>query len=152
MADPCRQIIKDRVVAILQGIATIPGLTVEAERIDGLTGDDLPKLVVYDAGDETDNAFTGEDGWILALDIEGRAQGDTDALAASAIAQLQARAQQAIFADYTLGIAPGVRNLEEDPEAPLQRLLVQAEVPTAGFTRRLRVSFATAEGDPFTFV
>ncbi|MBI4184916.1 MAG: hypothetical protein HY521_13075 [Proteobacteria bacterium] len=149
MTVPCRERVVLALQAALEGNAGIPGLAVERDRDTPVTDGDLPRLVIYEGAESGAADFTGEDGYALAINIEGYAGGGDAAAAASAAATLRAEADRAVLADVTLGgTARGV-SLAEEP-APV-RLGLEAVRPAKGFVRSFTVEYATAEGDPFTF-
>src|SRR5262245_57178299 len=109
MADPCRDVVLALIEAKLKAISQIANLTVERGRADPLDSDELPFLAIYDGGDNPQNDFTGERGYALRVDIEGRCAGDSDKEAEQAAGLLRAYVQQALLTDVTLGQHPGPR-------------------------------------------
>lgn len=144
------QAIVDRIAAV--AVPTIDGLTVDRDRSTAVDTDEIPIAVVFDNGDIPNGDWTGERGYSLLVNVEGAATGETDKEASDKANELEARVQQAVLADQSLGLgSPGPRLIEENPEPPPARLLVTGAQPTAGFNRGFVVEFATQEADPFTF-
>ncbi len=149
MTTPCREQIAVAVKAVLAGITGVTGLAVERDRVSALEADDLPRLILYEAEEAGESAFTGEDGYLLSVDIEGFAGGAAEDAAASALATLRAKVDQAMLADQTLGGLIRTMSLGEEPED--SRLELASSAPAKWFTRSFVLEYATAEGDPFTF-
>lgn len=149
MAETCREQIVAAVVTRLSAIAGVANLTVERDR-DLPSEDDTLPLVVVTEGDEAPvPLFLGEDAFDLQVIVEGAATAETVALASSAVATLRAKVEQALMADFTLGgLARDLRPADEDTP---QRLDFASEAPTKGFSRAYVITYATREGDPFTF-
>lgn len=142
MATPCREQVVAALAARLAGIAGIAGLVVERDRTVPLAGPELPRLVVYEGDEKLWPGFTGEDAFDLQVDVEGYA-------ASAGLAALRASADAAIFADRTLGGL--ARDVELASEAAPQRLEMDQAAPAKGFVRSYQITYATREGDPYTF-
>lgn len=149
MPDPCRERIVAAIEAALGGIAGIAGLAIERDRSDDIAAADMPRLVVFEGGEEDATAFSGEQAFDLQIDVEGYVDGATMAAANAAAATLRAKMDAAMFADVTLGGL--TRDLRLAEEAPPSRLDFISARPAKGVSRAYVVTYATVEGDPFTF-
>ena len=150
MADTCRERIVAAVAAQLAAIDGVTGLTVERDGVDAIEDAALPLLMVYDRDETPVDMYLGEDAFELQVEIEGVAEGDTAAAAAAALGTLRGRVEAALLADITLGGL--ARDLRPDAEpAPEPLSFDQASRPTKGFARTYVITYATREGDPFTF-
>lgn len=150
MAGSCRERIVQAIETALGGIAGIAGLTVERDRADPVEEADLDRLVIYEGGEgQSEEGFLGEDLFDLTVDIEGYAGGDTVSAAAAAAAGLRGEVDQALRANPPLGgLARDLRLAEEPPPLRLENVSAR---PAKGFVRSFVVTYATVEGDPFTF-
>lgn len=152
MADTVRELVVQAALARLQAIPGIAGLTVarEPSARDALVQDDLPLVLLFEAGESDVTEFSGEQAYSLGLIVMGAVTAATDAAAATALNELRGRVDQAILADVTLGGAARFAAL--DPEAEGQEPVIDGTLPCRAFLRGFTVEYATREGDPFTAV
>lgn len=151
----CRERIVDAIFQRLNGaLADAMGsaVVVERERLDPITSDDGDFVALFEGDQSPEPNFAGEDGYQLPITVQGLAWDETPAKAAARRARLEgmvARVLRGPGSDLTLGL--GVRDIALDPEPRPLALQPQSERPCAAFSLTFVVSYATAEGDPFTF-
>lgn len=148
MPTPVQEQLVAAIKTALDGISAIAGLTAEREREEMVETDEIPFLALYELEVTPQEEFAGEDGWSLAVQIEGLAQGATRVAARQAAAELRAEVVKAVLADRTLGgLARDV--LSSNELAPAQLDYKVADT-VAEFAVAFDVLFATAEGNPFS--
>jgi len=134
----------------LDTIVGIAGLVVERSRTETLKADELPRLLLYDAGVTVQNDFTGEREFTLTAEIHGCARGATAELAATAASELRAKCDDVVLDDVGLGgLVRDTRPLDDEPPEPLE---LDADIPALGWVRRYAIDYATPEADPFTLI
>ncbi|MGE5515086.1 MAG: hypothetical protein ACM31D_04620 [Bacteroidota bacterium] len=157
MTEPCREQVavafSARIETLGQGASpAITGLTVERERSDPVTPDDMPLIAVYDGDQVPAPNFAGEDGWDLSLVVQGLATGATALEARQAANRIEAHVLKVVMdpaGDPTMGI--GIRDIQPEAEPRPLALVPDGDAPSAAFSLAFTVSYATAEGDPFNF-
>jgi hypothetical protein len=154
MAKSCRQQIVEAVLAALQSLDTQPsaggevkGVIVELNRRTAIDVDDLPALLIYEGSEQPINDFSSEDAYDLPLLLQGIVAG-AGADAVSFANNLRATAMKALMADLSLGGL--ARNLQFTGTGDLAGADIVA-VEVESFELSFTVSYATKEGDPFTF-
>jgi hypothetical protein len=150
MAIPAQEQVMQAVEAALKGIAAVPGLEVERDRIEMPDETEMPRLILNQGSQADATDFTGEDGYALTITIEGWVKGEDAAAARLARAVLQAEVHKALFDDPTLGGA--VRIIRPPDEPPPERLDLAPAPDVLGFELSYVVEYATAEGDPYTLI
>lgn len=149
MATPCREQILAALEAALGTITALDGLTVERDREEAVTGDDVPVLVLFEGEDAAPEYLTGIEVRRLSVDVEGYVLADSRAAAASAAAVLRAEAERVLQADPTLGGKAWDVSPAQEPSP--QRLDLAAERPGYGFVLSLTVTYGIVQGDPYSF-
>lgn len=154
MAKPCRQQIVEAVLAALQSLDLQPApggevkpVTAELNRRVAVEADDLPALLLYEGSELPLNDFSSEDAYDLPLLLQGIVAG-TAADAVEFANNLRATAMKALMADLSLGGL--ARNLQFTGTGDLAGADIAA-VEVESFELAFTVSYATKEGDPFTF-
>jgi len=129
---------------------TLASVALARNRTETIKRDELPILVLYDAGYAPQRDFTGERNYVLTVEIEGAAGGATPTAAEQAANLLRARLEAALLADVTL--AGKARDLRPGRDDGTVAVDLAAAVPVASFVRRFDVEYATPEDDPYTLV
>ncbi|KJS36676.1 MAG: hypothetical protein VR70_13815 [Rhodospirillaceae bacterium BRH_c57] len=146
----CRAQIVAEVAALLAAIA-IPGLTVEVNPEVPPGDDEVPHLAVVEGQLLPDDSFLGEDGYVLTLEVDGTVGGDDGAAADAARDALRSAVIRAVRGWMTTTALP-LRAVEAEGEPGGSPLVLDAAGPVRVFSLSWSVVFATAEGDPDTFV
>ncbi|WP_142847233.1 hypothetical protein [Telmatospirillum sp. J64-1] len=146
---PCREQILTAVVDACQRAASdVPGLVVERERDQPVVSDEMPRVVVFEGAEDSFADFTGEDGFILDVDLEIYVTACSQAAALQKAGLLRAALIRRVIPDLAGGLA---RNCTLSPEPAPQRGSWDSAAPVAGIVLSFKVEYATAENDPFTF-
>jgi hypothetical protein len=150
MADACRERIVAAVAALLvtaaAALATHP--KVERNRREPLDDVDLPSLILFEGQELPLNDFSSEDAYRLSLLMQFALKGGGPAAAATAANNLRAAIMKALRADVSLG---GLcRNLEIVDAGDWIGTATLSD-DTEGFILQADITYATVEGDPFTF-
>jgi hypothetical protein len=149
MADACREQIVAAVAALLEtaaaALATHP--KVERNRRDPLDDADLPGLILFEGQEIPLNDFSSEDAYRLSLLVQCALKGSA-AAAAAAANNLRAAIMKGLLADVSLGGL--VRNLEIVDAGDWIGTPTLSD-DTEGFMLQADITYATVEGDPFTF-
>lgn len=149
MTQSCRERLVAAALAALAGIEGVPGLEVELDREHDLDESELPRLILVEGDEIAAGDFTGEEGFTLPVIVEGYVTAATPEAARSALAQLRAKAHQALIGSNLLGGL--ARDIRLSQDQPAEAGLPLPCEPGAAFARGYDVDYATAEGDPFTF-
>lgn len=149
MADSCREQIACAVETLLTAMADTIDVTpkVERNRRDPLQDADLPSLILFEGQELPLNDFSNEDSYRLSLIVQGSFAGH-GADAAKAANNLRASIIKALIADVSLGGL--TRNLEIVDAGDWIGTAAESD-DTEGFMLQADVTYATVEGDPFTF-
>lgn len=144
MSDPCREQIAVAVLSVMTAITALPS---ERNRKIALATDELPRQILFE-GDETPfDLFAGQDGYQLPLLIQV-AVAKSGAAGATDCNSWRAQLQKKLLADRTLGGL--AMNLEITEPGDWIGVDIDSD-DVEGFMLSLTVTYATVEGDPFTF-
>jgi hypothetical protein len=141
---PCREQIVVAVQGVMAGITTLPS---ERNRKVALTSDELPRQILFEDDETPFDLFAGQDGYQLPLLIQV-AVAKSGAAGATDCNSWRAQMQKKFLADRTLGGL--AMNLEITEPGDWIGVDVDSE-DFEGFILSLTVTYATVEGDPFTF-
>lgn len=144
MADSCREQI---VCAALKSLKTIDDITVERNRRDALTDEELPSLILFEGPELPLNDFSSEDSYRLSLLVQGSFKGKPADVARDAN-NMRAMIIKTMMADVSLGGL--ARNLEISDPGDWIGTPTESD-DTEGFVLQFDVTYATKEFDPFTF-
>lgn len=150
---PCRERVLAQLATLL-GALPVPGLTVERERDEPWTQTDLPAIGLYEADEDQDAVFTGEDAYTLRVDIEGHASAATLLAARQAAGTLRAQVQQALLPGLEVPLdGGGAAYVAVTPgtEPPPIRAVVDCADPVSGFVLTVSLDYQTWESNPFLF-
>jgi len=131
-------------------LSAIDGVTVQRNRRTPVTDDDVATnalLLLFKGPQAETNDFTGQDGYQLTLLIQAAVKGSGESAEAAAN-DLRAKIAAAMFADRTLnGLASDVQPGDADDWIGIG--IDSSEIE--GFMLAFTVTYATKEGDPYTF-
>lgn len=147
MIDTVRETIVQAFKAALVSIADASTERNRRTPIDDASVADMPLLVLFEGDEQDATEYSGEDAYDLSLIVQGAVKGSEEAAATSAN-NLRGLVIQKIFADRTLGGKCRDIVLDSNGE-PIGLPVDSAEIE--GFIAAFTVSYATKEGDPFTF-
>lgn len=154
---PCRERVVLAALSVLQSVIELPcernrKVSLQAP-VDG-QGGDLPRSIIYEGNEIPSDHFSGQDAFDLTLLVQV-ALNKSGADGASESNLMRAKLQRAFLADRTLdGVAQNLEIVEPGDWIGVGIEMAGGESSSddfEGFILSLTVTYATVEGDPFTF-
>jgi hypothetical protein len=149
MTASCREQIMAAVLAKLQGITAVAGLSAEQDRAIPLRAEDTPLLILRAGEEAAETIYVGIDSYRLEVQIEGYAVDQSGTTAATTLGQMRAECDKALLGDPTLGGLTMDLRASEEPADPL--LDFEADVEGKAFTRSYEIRYSTQAGNPYEF-
>lgn len=143
--------VRERVLAAVYArLGTIAGVETLARNPDDLfSREQMPAVAQFDGGHDRADAFSGEEGFVMSVDIEVSVSERTRDLTTAAVDAWYGKIAAAMAAgNRTLGGL--VSDVVEVAFVGPEFLREKAEHPYAAFVVTFHIRFATADGDPYS--